>query len=508
MSKNKILSLENLKQIVNREKTKGKKTVLCHGTFDLLHIGHIKHFEEAKKMADKLIVTVTPDIYVNKGPKRPFFRQKHRLEAIAALDVVDFVALNEYPTAVNTIKKLKPNFYCKGPDYQDYKNDISGEILNEINATKKTGGKVVYTKDITFSSSRLINSFISTQSPSQKMLFNKIKKKYNFSKIKNLVESIKKIKVLVIGEVIIDQYFFCEAIGKSGKEPVLALKDIKNEHYLGGAGAICTHISSFCNKITLLSMIGEKGEFIKDIKKSLPKNVKFNFIKKENSPTIIKKRFLDNISYNKMLGVYSLNDDLLTKKDEKKFIKLLKKLISNHDLVITSDYGHGLISKNSAKLISKYSKYLALNAQINAANIGYHSMRNYKNIDCVIINENEIKHELRDKNSSTKLLMKKLSSSQKINNLVVTRGIRGALLYNRIKNKFTACEAFTDNAVDKIGAGDALLSIIALFFKKGLTNELSLLAGSLAAAQSAETIGNKESVNKTKILKTLEHILK
>ena len=135
-------------------------------------------------------------------------------------------------------------------------------------------------------------------------------------------------------------------------------------------------------------------------------------------------------------------------------------------------------------------------------------MRNYKNVDCVIINENEIKHELRDKNSDIKLLMKRLSISQKINNLVVTRGNRGALLYNKNKNKYTLCEAFADNAVDKIGAGDAMLSIIALFFKCGFSNELSLLGGSLAAAQSTETIGNKESVNKTKIFKTLEHMLK
>ena len=246
-------------------------------------------------------------------------------------------------------------------------------------------------------------------------------------------------------------------------------------------------------------MVGEKGEFINYIRHNLPKNVSFNYIRKKNSPTIVKKRFLDNISYNKVLGVYTINDDLLIREDEKKFAKLLKKEISNHDLIIISDYGHGLISNRSAKLISKSSKYLALNAQINAANIGYHSMRNYKNIDCVIINENELRYEMRDKNNKVELLMKKFSFQQKIKSLVVTRGIYGALLYDKNKNKFTICEAFAENVVDKIGAGDAMLSIIALFFKCGFTKELSLLGGSLAAAQSAETIGNKETVSKTKI---------
>ena len=151
---------------------------------------------------------------------------------------------------------------------------------------------------------------------------------------------------------------------------------------------------------------------------------------------------------------------------------------------------------------------MALNAQINAANIGYHSMRNYKNINCVIINEGELRHEMRDKNNKVELLMKKFSLQQKVKNLVVTRGVNGALLYEKSKNKFTGCEAFADNAIDKIGAGDAMLSIIALFFKSGFSKELSLLSGSLAAAQLTESIGNKETVSKTKILKTLEHMMR
>jgi len=505
---NKITTINNLKKITAKLKNKKKKIVLCHGVFDLLHIGHINHFQEAKSYGDIVIVSVTSDEYVSKGPNRPAFSEQNRLKALAALKGINYVVLNKFPTAVPIIKEIKPNIYCKGQDYKFSQNDITGEIKSEINAIKKVGGKIIYTKGIVFSSSNLINRFGEIYSLQQKTIIAKIKKKYSFPKIKQLIEDFKKLKVLVIGEIIIDQYVFCEAIGKSGKEPVLALKDIKSEQYLGGAGAICRHLSSFCNKISLLSMVGEKGEFIKDIKKSLPKNVNFNYIKKEKSPTIIKKRFLDNTSYNKVLGVYSLNDDILTKSNEKKFIKLLKKLLSNHDLVITSDYGHGLISRASAKLISKHSKYLALNAQVNAANIGYHSMRNYKNVDCVIINENEIRHELRDKNSNIKFLMKKLSKTQNIKNLVVTRGILGAVLYDNNKKKFINCEALTNVAVDKIGAGDAMLSMIAFFFKCGFSNELSLLGGSLAAAQSAETIGNKKAVSKTIVLKTLDHLFK
>ena len=504
----KITSIENLKKKIFSYKKKNKKIVLCHGVFDLLHVGHIKHFKEAKTCGDILVVTITPDIYVNKGPGRPAFNEQLRLEAIASLDVVDYVALNTTSSAVNLIKKIKPNIYCKGPDYKDHKNDISEQIKKEINAIKKTGGKIVYTKGVTFSSSKLINSFVNSLSESQKRLVDRIKKDYSFSKIKKQVDEFKKIKVLIIGETIIDQYIFCEALGKSGKEPVLALRDLKKEEYLGGAAAISRHLSSFCNKISLLSMVGEKGEFLNEIKKKLPKNVNFTYIKKKNSPTILKRRFLDNVSKNKVLGVYNINDDILTSAQDKQFYDITKKIISKYDLVIVTDYGHGLISKKVSKLICKSSKYLALNAQVNAANRGYHTMRNYKNVNCVIVNEDEMRHELRDKNSKSEILMKRLSHEHNIKNLIVTKGVEGALLYNKKEKKFYSSEALSKTAIDKIGAGDAMLSIISLCLKNRLSKDLLLLIGSLAGAQSVNTIGNKEPINKIQILKSLEHILK
>jgi rfaE bifunctional protein nucleotidyltransferase chain/domain len=177
--KQKIINLEKLDHFLKQYRKVGKKVVLCHGVFDLLHIGHIKHFEEAKNFGDILVVSLTPDIYVNKGPGRPAFNEKLRLQAVAALHMVNHVVLNLTPTAVNLIKKIKPNFYCKGPDYKNYQNDVSGEIKNEMNAIKKVGGKIVYTDDGTFSSSKLINQN-EADSDLNKIAIKKIKKSIIF----------------------------------------------------------------------------------------------------------------------------------------------------------------------------------------------------------------------------------------------------------------------------------------------------------------------------------------
>tara|TARA_Y100000294_G_scaffold145701_1_gene140984 strand:- start:142 stop:1665 length:1524 start_codon:yes stop_codon:yes gene_type:complete len=504
----KIQSIENLTNIVLKGKKKGKKIVLCHGVFDLLHIGHIKHFNRAKSYGDLLVVSVTCDKYVNKGPYRPAFNEQHRLEAIQALDAVDFVVLSKYPSATNLINELKPNVYCKGKDYKNIAEDITGEIKKEIKAIKKVGGKIIFTQDITFSSSKIINNFGNIYPSQHKSIINRVKKKYSIKKINKLIEDFKKLKVLVIGETIIDQYFFCETLGKSGKEPILVLRDLKSERYLGGAGAICRHLSSFSKQITLLSMVGEKGEQIKEIKKKLPKNVDFKYIKKFGSPTIIKKRFLDHLSFHKIFGVDSVNDDFLNKKNEKSFFKLLKVNLLKHDLIIVSDYGHGLISDKSASLISKLSKYLALNAQVNAANVGYHSMSKYKNLDCLIVNEKELRHEMRDKKNKIESLMKKFAMQQNIKDVVATQGVTGSLLYNKKNNHFNYCQAFAKNAIDKVGAGDSMLSLIALCLKSKFDKNLAMLISSLGAAQSVKSIGNKEALNKIKIFKAISHLLK
>ena len=506
--KNKIFLLKDLSKIIQKEKNKAKVIVHCHGVFDLLHIGHIKHLEKAKKLGDKLVVTLTADKHVNKGPERPIFNQALRADAIAALNAVDYVAINETPTAINPIKILKPNIYCKGTDYKNFKDDITGEIRNEIKEIKKIKGQIIFTEEITFSSSRLINSSTNFFSQKQKKIIKKINEKSNLKQIKKIIDNFNNIKVLIIGETIIDQYNFCEAIGKSGKEPILVLKEVRKDQYLGGVLGIARNVAKVCKNITVLSMIGEKKEYLKEINLDLPKDIIKKFIFKKNSPTIVKKRYVDSVSQGKVIGVYNINDEILDKKNEKQFNKILKSEIPKHDLVIVSDYGHGLISKKSANMICKNSKFLALNAQVNASNIGYHTIRNYNKFDTLIINEKEIRHEMRDKESKLEVLMSNLSKEKKIKNVIVTVGSKGSILFNHKQNKFFYADAFAHKIVDKVGAGDTMLSLIGLCLKSKIDYNLTLLISSLAAAQSVESIGNKNTIEKLKNLKTLETILK
>src|SRR5438094_7736014 len=132
----KIRRLDELAKSLAAVRLDSKKVVQCHGVFDLLHIGHIKHLEAARKLGDLLVVTITPDRYVNKGPHRPAFPEGLRAEALASLTCVDFVAINEWPTAVEAIQRLRPDFYVKGIVREGGKRDHTDAIQQEENAVK------------------------------------------------------------------------------------------------------------------------------------------------------------------------------------------------------------------------------------------------------------------------------------------------------------------------------------------------------------------------------------
>ena len=504
---NKVVKYNELEKKISKLKSQKKKIGLCHGVFDLIHIGHIKHFRSSKKHCDFLIISITKDEFITKGPNRPYFNEKLRLETLSELTCLDAVVLSEGKTAESIIKLVKPDFYFKGSDYKDHKKDITGKIKEESKLVKKFKGQIIYTKDIKFSSSKILNKNFLILSSDQKKLINNIKKRYSFLKIKKIIDEFSKVNPLVLGETIIDQYFFCEALGKSGKDPFLAFREIYDEKYLGGTGLIARNLASFCNKTQLLTSIGEKSDNLSYIKNKVPKNVSITFFRKKNSPTIIKKRFLDFNTKSKLFGVYDLNDQLISKQDEVKFINLFKKNNKKTDFTIIADYGHGIITKKICDIITKKSKFLAANVQINAANKGYHSLLNYKKVDCVIINESELRSEMRNREDNIKILIKNLSKKLSLKYLAVTRGSKGILLFEARKNKFYYSPAFESNATDKIGAGDTVLSLLSLCIYKKVDLNLSLYISSLAAALSVRIIGNKYAISKDNLLKYISHTL-
>lgn len=154
----KIFPIEVVAKKIRDLKSQGKTIVHCHGCFDLMHPGHIKYFQASKQMGDVLVVTVSPDRYVDKGPDRPVFNETLRSESIAALECVDYVAINQWPTAVETLRLLRPHFYVKGQEFENLE-DKTGKLQKEYEVIKEIGAEIRFTHEIVFSSTKLLNTY-------------------------------------------------------------------------------------------------------------------------------------------------------------------------------------------------------------------------------------------------------------------------------------------------------------------------------------------------------------
>ena len=454
------------------------------------------------------MVSVTNDKFVNKGPGRPAFNIENRIKFLNEINCIDHIYISNYYTAENVIKNLRPNFYCKGIDYAkvSLKKDLN--LKKELLALKLCKGKFKIVKEKSFSSSKSINDFeLQNFSDDCKDFIRKIRKKYNLSRILNNVKNLKNKKILIVGEIIIDEYITTDAIGKSGKEPMMVVKKKDEIKFLGGSGYVANLCSNFSNHIEIVSFLGQTNSEKKFVMNNLNKKIKYNFFTKSNSPTILKTRYLDHYKKSKMLGIYNINDETINNKEEVKFFKFLKKNLKKYDIIIVNDYGHGIITSKIRNLFSIYKDKFFLNTQINSFNRGYHTVYKYKKINSLVINESELRYETSDRNSNLINLAKKIREKINIKNIVVTRGNLGCVLIDSA-NKVYECPAFNKKSIDTIGAGDTFFALLSMCFGSKIDNYISLLISSLAAGYSANQLGNIDIFNSNILIKQLSHILK
>ncbi|MBI2004026.1 adenylyltransferase/cytidyltransferase family protein [Candidatus Pacearchaeota archaeon] len=506
MINNKLVSLEELQNIISNLKTEGKKIVHCHGVFDLLHIGHIRHFEQAKKCGDILIVTLTPDEFVKKGPHNPVFHHNIRTEVLASLDIVDYVALNKWPTAVEIIKFLKPNFYVKGIEYRNIENDYSQGIIAEENAIKEVGGQLKFTDDLVFSSSALINRYMNVFTKETENFLIELSKKYHQKEIINYIEQIKNLKILVIGEAIIDEYCYGKSIGKAGKEPILALKYLKTEKFAGGTLAIANHLADFCDNVTLFTLLGEINTHKDFIEEHLNKKIKRAFHHKKDSPTIVKKRFIEEIpDLKKLLEFYEFNDNDLDYEQTKELSIHLEKILPDYDVVIVADFGHGMLNTELINLIITKSKFLAVNTQVNAGNMGYNVISKYSKADYICLDERELRLECLNKKSELTELLPIVAKRVFCDKILVTQGNQGCIIFS--SNSIKKIPAFSNHVVDTMGAGDAFLSITSPLVALNVPLEIIGFIGNAIGALKVKTVGNKEPIEKIALYKYLKSLM-
>lgn len=503
----KIWSRDSISTRLSEIRGRGLRIVLCHGVFDVLHPGHVDHLEEARALGDFLIVSVTTDSLVNKGPGRPVHNVSLRMKMLASLQSVDAVIESTLSSAVRVIDEIRPAVYVKGPDYKDQELDVTGNITLEQNAVESHGGTLHITSAPALSSSRLINQLGLSHSQEAESWLKNFREKYSSSDVSAALDKIVGFRVLVLGEMIVDEYVFCDALGKTSKEPVLAFLKSSQEFQVGGSLAIAKHVAGLGARATLVTRVGRDipGERARSAAEAA--NVRLVTQKSAHQQTIVKTRYLDQDTGAKVFETYDMSDQPTDRRDDDSFIELLRAEIALADVVLVADYGHGLITKSVIDSLDDVPGLVAVNTQSNAGNRGFNSISRYQRVDIVSLNGGEISLELRRRHATVRDLIPDLGLQTGAQWVVVTEGAKGLALWNKDLGVLEV-PAFTERIRDRVGAGDALFAMVSVLLASGAPVPIVGLLGNLAGAAMVSDLGNRYTLASLDMLRHASALLK
>lgn len=505
----KIKTPEDLRASCDAARGRGDIIAHCHGVFDLFHPGHLRHLQEAKRHGNFLVVTLTADRFVNKGPGRPVFNAQLRAEMLAALEIVDAVCINDQSSAEPIIDIVRPHFYVKGPDYAKTDDDITGKIKSERDTVEKWGGRLLITDDITFSSSALINNNLDVFTQEQRAFLATLKANNSLVNLKKFLETIAGYRVVVVGDAIIDEYIYARPMNKPPKENMIAVQRLGQELFFGGVIATANHLAGFVREVEIITSFGTQDNFAEQVLQHLQPNVKISSVRRPGAPSTLKTRYVDKERTQKLFEVYNFDDSSLPDELDQQFAEQYKQSLSGADLVVVNDFGHGLISDRSIRLITDTAPYLAVNAQTNSANFGFNLITRYPKADYICVDEREARLAISDRQRPlAQCISDGLALGIHCPKFIVTQGKYGCLTYEAAGKNTIHVPAFAGSVVDTMGAGDAFLAITAPLMAAGADPALVGFAGNIVGAIKAGIVGHRTSVDKVSFIKAITMLSK
>ncbi len=483
--------------IKNQKRFEKNKIVLCHGAFDIVHIGHINHFKEAKKYGDILIVSITADSYIKKGPNQPYFKSYDRANFLLSLKLVDYIYISHSETGEDPIKLFKPNYYIKGIDYLNQNDDQN--LRKEKLACKKYNTKIIITSSSKHSSTKILNNKYFQYNRESKNIINKILKKYSVTDILYIFEKLSNDIFYLTGEPIIDEFRFVDVIGTATKSPIVTSNFISREFHAGGTLAAANMLANFINNLHYLCPCNKK-EFQNKI--NLDKKIKL--VTYDLNFTIpIKSRYITKVRKNQLFQNNLIKNFNPKISSYKRYVNSLNKFKNQYPLLIL-DFGLGLFDKKHLKN-NLTAKNLFLNVQSNSNNYGFNLFSKYKKYSYLSINLRELELNFSEKFES---ISKLKAISQKIQSLPIsiTLGNKGSIFINK-KRKFIHCPNFFPDATDTTGCGDAYFIITSLLVNQSIDDELVPFLGNLYAGLHSKNFGNNKFPSKKELVKTIESIL-
>jgi rfaE bifunctional protein kinase chain/domain len=463
---------------------KKNTTVLVSGNFNVLHPGHLRLLRFAKEQGDRLIVAVQSDDVADHSAYVP---EKLRLEGVRSISMVDESFI--YSESVQSvIGRVKPDIVVKGKEYEN-------AINLEIDELKKYGGRLIFSSgEVTFSSYDVIGKEFqdalkrTISFPSEFITRHKI----DLGNLIKIVQDFAKIKICVFGDLIVDEYVTCEALGMSQEDPTIVVTPINTVRFIGGAGIVAGHAAGLGAKVDFISIIGndEIGDYARGGMAKL--NVSAELIVDESRPTTLKQRFRSKGKT--LLRVSKLHQGDISIEMQEIILEKFKSMVKGLDLIIFSDFNYGSLPQNLVDNVIKLAKqnkiFIAADSQ-SSSQIG--DIGRYKGVDLITPTEHEARISTRNKDGGLIVLSEELRRQTNSKNVFLKLGEEGFIIHAPTDDAgwvSDRIEALNGSPKDVAGAGDSLLTVSSMAFTCCGSVWESALLGAGAAAIQVGRVGN------------------
>ncbi len=492
----KIVDRAQLVTAVERARRRGRKIVHCHGCFDIVHPGHIRYLEFARRQGDVLVVSLTGDSNIAKGAGRPFIPQELRAENLAALGCVDLVYVDPHATAEHVLEDVKPDVYVKG---REYDNSADPRFLSEKRTVERHGGRVLFSSgEIVFSSSRLVGSIgHDPEIEVQRCAVIAARHGLDHESLTAVVERFRSARVLVVGDTVLDRYRFCDALDVAHESPMLSLRCLDEKTYVGGAAIVARHAAALGAQAALLTAAAADEQSAAIERQLDEEGIESHLIRCR--PSLVEKtRYL--VDEKKLLKVEVADRVPLDSLAERRATGVLEQCADGVDAVILCDFGFGMLTSGFlARVLPDLRQRVGVITGDVSGPRG--NLFNFADANLLCPTERELRANLNDYESGLSSAAHQLLCRTQARHLIVTLEKKGLVVFDRPAQDPTSREwtgrlvsehlpTFNERPIDKLGGGDALLATASLAMACGASLMHAAYLGNAAAALEIGTLGN------------------
>lgn len=493
----KIVSIEQLRAIRERCRREGRSVVQCHGCFDIVHPGHVRHLQHAARQGDVLVVSITADGVMGKGDGRPLFPQELRAENLAALDCVDWVCINPEPTATGLLEVVRPDIYVKG---REYENNDDPRFHAERETVERHGGRVLFSSgDIVFSSTALVSAMEHTAAPSHARLKTLAESHaLTPARLEPLVASFVGRRVCVVGETIIDTYVFCDRPEVAGESPVMSLRPLDRRSFDGGAAVVARHLAAMGARPTLVTALPRSPEAEALRQRLGAQGIEVASVDLDG-PMLEKQRFL--VGAQKVMKLDLVQPVSLDSRCQGRLIRMAQEASDEGEACILADFGQGMLSPG---MLNRMCEALRPGASLLAGDVSGRrsSLLHMREMDLLCPTEAELRDAMNDYEDSLNAVAWRFMQRTGARSLFVTISAEGVIAFDRTGEKPGSRDwsgrlraehvpTIAPHAIDALGCGDAMLAAATLARLAGGSLVDAAYLGSIAAGAEAHRVGNE-----------------